>query len=1039
MIEALGLEVAAIRKKGRDMQIELRGGQRAGQTERPWLYHFIITEDFNLRDDTPIRVIAGQEDVEGVVVSFRDGVLTVALEKDLGPQIAAARLVADDAFLLERLQEKLRAITSGGVQFNCSAAERVLGAVEPRVADAEPHPSVIHDLADARQLSAIRLSLGSDTAFIWGPPGTGKTTTLGRIVEAHYRMGRSVLLVSNTNIAVDTALERVAERLKGEPDFYQGLVLRHGPVVKEELRERFGLQVIVEDVVTRLGGSLRQEKEKLTREAALLQDQERSLATSLQQREQLVQTQAALTSLERKRDETTSAIASREREAEQKGAAAAQLRTDLERALAMSAFRRFLSRLNPEKLGREAAQAERAAHVAAEAARAMATDLLKIEAEIDSIRREIERLTRETHALPTESALQGCLNKLRTRLSQVRQQIEILDRELAALEQQVLANCRILATTVYRTYLTKFPTRQFDVVIVDEASMLMPPLVYYAAGLSMHSVTVTGDFRQLPPIVLSDERLAREWLKKDVFEIAGIPQQLGQEQPPSHLVALEVQYRMREPICEVLNELFYADYPLVSDRRACSGPDVRRAVKKLPFGAAPLLYVDTAPFHPWTAQRLGGYSRYNLFHALLVRGLVAKFIEAAPAAGTGDAVGAIAPYAAQARLVQALLEDRLGSPAVGVAATVHRFQGNQKQVVVLDLTDSLGLRIGRFLSAVRLEEDGARLLNVAVSRAKYQLVLVANFEYLRSKAPYSGFVQRLLDHFEEHAEALSPDKVLAISEREWLDGIHCIFPEDFDFPEHAAGAFTEGSFYPVFKKDLMGAQRSIVIFSPFLTSNGTGRWVDCLRLALMRGVQVRILTCPPAESGEASELIEGLRSLGVVVDLRARMHEKIAVIDGRTLWHGSLNILSHRDTHESMLRIESPAVCQQLGRFIGSPAQFQENAPDLVAAENPECPVCGGATIWNSGRYGVWYTCEDPGCDGKVDARQRSGQRRAGGARHRASGQRRGQRRRNTDSGSRRACPNPGCGGRLVQRNGRFGWFLGCTRYPACRYSEDLN
>ena len=36
-----------------------------------------------------------------------------------------------------------------------------------------------------------------------------------------------------------------------------------------------------------------------------------------------------------------------------------------------------------------------------------------------------------------------------------------------------------------------------------------------------------------------------------------------------------------------------------------------------PFGPSPLLYVDTSPFHPWTALRVGTYSRYNLFHALL--------------------------------------------------------------------------------------------------------------------------------------------------------------------------------------------------------------------------------------------------------------------------------------------------------------------------------------------------------------------------------------------------------------------------------------
>ena len=38
MIDALGLEVAAIRKKGGGTQVELRGGERVGEAEGSWLY-----------------------------------------------------------------------------------------------------------------------------------------------------------------------------------------------------------------------------------------------------------------------------------------------------------------------------------------------------------------------------------------------------------------------------------------------------------------------------------------------------------------------------------------------------------------------------------------------------------------------------------------------------------------------------------------------------------------------------------------------------------------------------------------------------------------------------------------------------------------------------------------------------------------------------------------------------------------------------------------------------------------------------------------
>ncbi|MBI4507914.1 MAG: AAA family ATPase [Chloroflexi bacterium] len=1043
MIEALGLEIAAIRKKGGGTQIELRGGERVGQAEGSWLYRFVVAEDLNLRDDTPVRVTAGQEDVAGVLVSFRDGVLLVALEKDLGPRIAAARLVANDSFLVERLKERLEKVRGGEAQFSRAAADRVLGLVPPSTADAEPHPSVNGDgTANADQIRAVRRSLGSDTTFVWGPPGTGKTTTLARIVEGHYRAGRSVLLVSNTNIAVDTALERVAERLKGEPDFHQGLVIRQGPVVKQELRRRFGPQVILDEIVARLGERLQREKSDLLREAAPLEAEERSLVAALKDLERLASARETLAAREKAREAVNGNITAREREAEQHRTGAAKLRSDLERARAMGAVRRLFSGLDPERLARDAAAADRAAQAASEAARALAADLPKLEAEIASLRGEVDRLIAETREYPPEVKIQARLGPLRTRLGQIRDRIATIDRELVELEQQVLARCKILATTVYRTYLGKGGPRQFDAVVVDEASMLMPPLIYYAAGLATQSVTVAGDFRQLPPIVMSDEPLAAEWLKCDVFEKAGIPQRLKRREPTPHLVALGTQYRMREPICAVVNELFYADHPLRSD------PSVNRGNGLFPLSKAPLLYVDTAPFHPWTALRVGTYSRYNLFHALLVRNIVLHLAETGflpPAGEPNDAVGAVAPYAAQARLIQALLEDRLGDRAAGVAATVHRFQGNEKAAMVLDLTDSLGAPLGRFLKATRIEEDGARLLNVAVSRARQHVILLANFDYLRDKAPREGVVRRLVDHFEAHGEALDLNALLPLAERDWIDGLHRVLPATFDLPEGAAGAFTEGTFYPAFLKDLTRARESIVIFSPFATGDGTARWVDSLRAALSRGVRVRILTRPPGEFGggptdQVGELVRGLRNLGVTVDLRARMHEKIAILDGRILWHGSLNILSHRDTHESMLRLESPAACQQVGRFVITPAgrHEEEAAPSLDARENPECAKCGGPTVWNRGPYGIYFECEAPGCNGKVDARRGRGQRRTGTARDREGGQRRGRRSQRASTDTGRPCPKPGCGGRLAERNGRFGPFLGCTNYPRCQYTENL-
>ena len=403
IIDALGLEVTAIRKRGGGTRIELRGGERIGETDGSWLYRFYVGEDLTLRDDTPVRVTCGQEDVSGILVSFRDGLLVVALEKDLGGKIAAARLIANNSFLVERLKERLERVNTGQAQFNRQAADRVLGLAAAQSADADPESTVLEDnkpLND-KQVLAVRRSLGSETTFVWGPPGTGKTTTLARIVEAHYRVGRSILLVSNTNIAVDTALEKIAERLKGAPEFHQGLVIRQGPVVKEELRHKFGPQVILEEIVARLGEVLSREKAELAREAAPLEVEERALATALKDLEQLEHAQRSLAEREKGLATTRTNTSTREREAQQHRVRAAALRTDLGRARTMGAVRRFFSSLNLERLEREIAAADRAAQASMDAARALFTDITRHEVEIRALRSDIDRQAATARTPPT--------------------------------------------------------------------------------------------------------------------------------------------------------------------------------------------------------------------------------------------------------------------------------------------------------------------------------------------------------------------------------------------------------------------------------------------------------------------------------------------------------------------------------------------------------------------------------------------------------------------------------------------------------------
>lgn len=162
--------------------------------------------------------------------------------------------------------------------------------------------------------------------------------------------------------------------------------------------------------------------------------------------------------------------------------------------------------------------------------------------------------------------------------------------------------------------------------------------------------------------------------------------------------------------------------------------------------------MDSASLHPWAAMKMGSYSRYNLLHALLIRKIIAH-LSADGYLEEPEAVGIVAPYSAQANLINALLTDAGVNRNRAEAATVHRFQGNEKRTMVVDLTDSTGCQLGQFMTGIRPEEEGSRLLNVAISRARHHVILFANFEYLRC-APRGGKVNQLLHLFRTHGSKI---------------------------------------------------------------------------------------------------------------------------------------------------------------------------------------------------------------------------------------------------------------------------------------------
>ncbi|KAK7855083.1 dna-binding protein smubp-2 [Quercus suber] len=103
-------------------------------------------------------------------------------------------------------------------------------------------------------------------------------------------------------------------------------------------------------------------------------------------------------------------------------------------------------------------------------------------------------------------------------------------------------------------------------------------------------------------------------------------------------------------------------------------------------------------------------------------------------------IGIITPYAAQVVLLKMLRsnEDKLREVEI---STVDGFQGREKEAIIISMVRSNSKKEVGFLS-------DHRRMNVAVTRARRQCCLVCDTETVSS----DGFLKRLIEYFEEHAE-----------------------------------------------------------------------------------------------------------------------------------------------------------------------------------------------------------------------------------------------------------------------------------------------
>lgn len=259
---ALADELARVTSRRTETDVPLMDGQEAGQTATRRLVRFEAQSEIGSAEGTRGLLIVQELQIEAEVISVFGAVVTLSLPSD-APTTREATLRLDMSWLLSAQSRRLRELIDGGPGFDASAA---LGVVVPERVAAAPissptgkrlEPEEVDRLNEGQRY-AVELALTHGSTWLWGPPGTGKTTTISALVAALAVRGKRVLLAAPTNAALDVAVTSLFERA---PQLASGgAVVRLGQPTDTLLNHSAGGTVLVDAVAAQRGALLAAER-----------------------------------------------------------------------------------------------------------------------------------------------------------------------------------------------------------------------------------------------------------------------------------------------------------------------------------------------------------------------------------------------------------------------------------------------------------------------------------------------------------------------------------------------------------------------------------------------------------------------------------------------------------------------------------------------------------------------------------------------------------------------------------------------------------
>jgi len=543
------------------------------------------------------------------------------------------------------------------------------------------------------------------------------------------------------------------------------------------------------------------------------------------------------------------------------------------------------------------------------------------------------------------ASLETTRNRLSAHVASLMAEIRSIEEALKKVEETLLANVRVLATTLTRAFMRGgIQDRTFDTVLVDEASMAPIPALWASAVLADRCVVAVGDFKQLPPIVQSDHALALRWLGRDVFMASGVQGAHEREEGPRHFVALCEQHRMHPQISAIVNDLVYRNKLRDGDSVSADGADEQiKTWYSADINAAPRVSViDTSGAGAWNTTAVK--SRFNVLSAMVGIELAKSWLaeDRPPLEEDGKKrVLMIAPYRPQAKILDMLVRAE-GLDGEIMANTVHSFQGSEADLVIVDLVVA-NPHYGANLLTSAIDEDVMRLLNVAFTRSRRRLVILADIDWFTKKGKGAFIGKTLLPWLIKRYRPYALVQVMeSRTKREQV--------------------LSGNESLSLFLDAVQSASSRVVIFSPVLSMDSVSAALPVAKDLQTRGVRFFVVTSLVGEGGDPSQSHTSaenlLRDAGITVVYKSKSLEKLVLIDRAEVWSGSFPLLGQVPSKGFYTRTVDSKFTTELSEMLCIDQIVDAYAPAHL------CPICSAEMVVADSSEGApfFWKCSKAKC-----------------------------------------------------------------------------